>query len=87
MASGFVAALGWLPREFDRPPEPGALRDGYLIKLQAETKLLILDTMVEAYDSNERAINEKLGSFRSAAVVFGVAVFLIGISAISEIIW
>ncbi len=84
--SGGMAALAWMPRKFDRPPEPMKLRDTYLAFSEEETRLAILDTMLEAYGENQRRINEKLASFRYAACVLGSAMPLIGVAAIIEIV-
>ncbi len=85
LVSGAIAALAWLPRKFDRPPEPMKLRDTYLASGEAETRLAILDTMLEAYSENQKRINEKLAGFRYAALVLGAAIPLIAVAAIIEI--
>ena len=85
LASGSIATLAWLPRKFDRPPEPTTLREHYLAAAQDETRLAVLDTMLEAYSENQRRINEKLAGFRYAALALGMAITLIAIAAIIEI--
>jgi hypothetical protein len=81
IASGVIAGLAWLPREFQLPPNPRALREDYVVRSVAETKLAVVDIMVEAYDKNQRSIEEKLGAFRSAAALFAAAVGLIAVAA------
>lgn len=85
MMSGILAAAAWLPRKFDRPPKPAALREGYLASPQDETRLVVLDTMLEAYGENQTRIDEKLAGFRNAALALGVAITLIAIAAIIEL--
>jgi len=84
--SGTIAFLAWLPRLFDRPPEPLTLRQQYITMQPTETRLAVLDTMVQAYVDNEHRINEKLNSFRRAAWRFGIAVVLIGVAGIIELV-
>ncbi len=85
IVSTVVAGLAWLPREFDRPPKPSALRDNYLATHPVATKLAVLDTMIEAYNDNEKTIDEKLVAFRRAALSLSVAVLLIAIAVIVEL--
>lgn len=86
MLSGLIAGLSWLPREFDRPPKPLPLRQKYLARPAHETLLAIVDTMVQAYNENQRRIDEKLGAFRYAVGLLAVAVFLMAVGAILELV-
>jgi len=86
MLAGLIAGLAWLPREFDRPPKPLLLRQKYLARPAQETLLAIVDTMVQAYNDNERRIDEKLAAFRYATGGLAVAVFLIAVAAILELL-
>jgi hypothetical protein len=86
MLSAVIAGLAWLPREFDRPPEPLHLRQKYLRKPVQEVLLAVVDTMVQAYNDNQRMIDEKLAAFRYAAVGLTVAVFLMATGAIVELL-
>jgi len=86
MLSAVLAGLAWLPREFDRPPEPLHLRQKYLGKPTQEVVLAVVDTMVEAYNDNRRRIDDKLGAFRRAAASLAVAVFLMATGAIVELL-
>jgi hypothetical protein len=86
MLSAVIAGLAWLPREVYMPPEPLHLRQKYADKPAREVLLAVVDTMVEAYNDNERKIDEKLGSFRSAAAILAVAVFLMATGAIVELL-
>jgi len=83
--AGVVAFLAWLPRLFDRPPDPRALREQYLASPPNETRLSVLDTMIQAYGENEIRITEKLNGFRVAAWLLGAAVLLIAIAGIIEL--
>ncbi len=86
IASGIIATLTWLPRRFDRPPKPLALREEYLTLPREQTLLAIMDTMVKAYDDNQARIDEKLAAFRNAALILGVAVLAIAVAAIIEVV-
>ena len=86
MLSAVIAGLAWLPREFDRPPEPLHLRQKYLGKPVQEVVLAVVDTMVQAYNNNQRRIDEKLAAFRYAALGLAVAVFLMATGAIAELL-
>jgi len=86
MFCGLITGLAWLPREFDRPPKPSPLRQKYLGKPAQETLLAIADTMVQAYNDNERRIDQKLAAFRYAAGALAVAIFLIAVGAILELL-
>ena len=81
IVSGVIAGLAWLPREFQLPPYPRALREDYVVRSIATTRLAVVDIIVEAYDRNQRRIEQKLGAFRSAAALFAVAVGLIAVAA------
>ena len=85
LVSGIIASASWLPRRFERPPKPTGLRERYLASPQDETRLAVLDTMVEAYEDNQRRMDEKLAGFKNAALALGVAITLIAIAAIIEL--
>ena len=86
MLSAVLAGLAWLPRDVYMPPEPLHLRQKYLHKPAREVVLAVVDTMVEAYNDNQRIINEKLGAFKRAAASLAVAVFLMATGAIVELL-
>ena len=86
MMSGIVAGLAWLPRHFDRPPSPLGLREDYVGRPVGETRLAIVDAIVDAYNKNEIAIGEKLGAFRTAAVLFAGAVGLIAVASVVALV-
>jgi hypothetical protein len=85
IVSGIIATAAWSPRKFDRPPNPAVLRDKYLTSPRDETRLVVLDTMLEAYNENQRRIDEKLVGFRNAMLVLGIAIVLIAVAGIIEI--
>ena len=62
------------------------LRQKYLRKPVQEVLLAVVDTMVQAYNDNQRMIDEKLAAFRYAAVGLTVAVFLMATGAIVELL-
>jgi hypothetical protein len=86
MLCALLTGLAWLPREFDRPPKPAHLRQGYLGRPAEQTMLAVVDAMVEAYNGNERKIDEKLGAFRRAGYLLALAVSLLAIGAILELV-
>lgn len=61
-----ISAFAYRPRDFHRPPDVLALRLNDLTREPAETKLAIIDTLLAAYPSNTRAVNDKLSAYRKA---------------------
>ncbi|MFQ5879905.1 MAG: hypothetical protein ACE5IZ_07035 [Dehalococcoidia bacterium] len=86
LLSSLIAGAAWLPREFDRPPNPSHLRNAYLGTPPQETVLAIVNSMVQAYDENQRMIHEKQGAFRRAAFLLALGAFLLAAGALVELL-
>lgn len=81
-----VTGLAWLPREFDRPPKPETLRQRYLNRPGTDLQLAVVDSMVKAYNNNEKKIDEKLGAFRNSIRILAIGVLLFASVAIIEVV-
>ena len=77
--AAFIAGLAYLPRTLHYPPNLRTLREEYLTRRPEETKLDIVDELIQVYDENEIVIDQKLGSYRWAQLVFFAAIVLLGI--------
>jgi hypothetical protein len=69
-----IAAIVYIPMNFSWPPEPGALREQYLLSDPRDTKLAVTDTIIEAYTENWKRIERKVNGFRIAFGLSAVAV-------------
>ena len=89
MALFLVAAalVGWAywPRTFEWPPNPPALRDNYLASDERATRLVVLDTMLAAYDHNVDTIALKALAFKRAFIISAVAVTLLGVAVMIQV--
>ena len=85
LVAGAVVAVAYWPREFDRPPKPRGLVDYYQDKTGLETRAAVLGTMLAAYDSNAKVIEQKMRAFRWAFVLTAAAVGLLGVAVVSDI--
>jgi hypothetical protein len=73
-----VTAVGaYLPRRFARPTSIRQLREGYLTAAERETKRVMVDTLIVAYDRNETVVREKLGFFKLGLLSFAASVILL----------
>jgi len=87
LVAAAIVALAYLPIDFDWPPKPSALRTEYLLEDLRETKLDVVDTLIAAYDLNERAIARKTRAFVVAFALTAIATILLGIALIGNIAW
>ena len=81
----YVVGRAYLPRRFDQPPKPSTLREDYLTTDLRETKLTVIDTILEAYTQNEGVIQKKVSAFTHAFVVTGVATGFLGAAIVVHI--
>lgn len=70
--------LWWLvqaywPRYFFRPPEPAEFAERYLLEPVAETSLMLVDTIAEAYTLNADAIDRRTTLLARSIIASGVA--------------
>jgi hypothetical protein len=82
-----IVGLAYLPMDFDWPPKPSTLRTEYLLEDPRETKLAVIDTLIAAYDLNERAIARKTSAFVIAFGLTAIATIILGIALIGNIAW
>ena len=82
LAAGLVAVV-YRPMDLDRPPKPSSLRQRYLLRAPEESKLAVIDSIIEAYNSNVAIIDRKTRVFiwafwisAGATVLMGVAIML-----------
>lgn len=75
--TGGIAGLAYLPRDLHYPPKLRTLREDYLTRRPEETKLDIVDELIQVYDENQIVINQKLGSYRWAQLIFLAAIVLL----------
>ena len=85
LVAALVAIWGYRPQNFDRPPKPIEMRADYLTVAPAEAKRELIDTVLLAYDKNERTIARKFRAFRTAFVLATIATGAIGVALIGQI--
>lgn len=85
LIAGAIVAVAYWPTPFDRPPKPSSLRDLYLTTDERETKLIVIDSIIAAYNHNEVVLARKIGAFKLAFVRTAAATGLLGLAVILEI--
>ena len=63
------------------------MRGEYLLKDPRETKLAVIDTLIDAYTHNARIIARKNGVFMWAFAFTAAATVLLGAALIGNIAW
>jgi hypothetical protein len=86
VAAGVIVAWAYRPRDFDWPPGPRGLADNYLDTAERDTRAVVLETMLAAYDANNRVIEEKVKAFNLAFGFSAGAALLLGVTIISDIV-
>lgn len=84
LAGAIVAVVYW-PTDFDRPPRPSALRDEFLMVDPRETKLSVIDTIIDAYNRNAAVIKRKAFAFKVAFLLTGGATGFLGAAVTGQI--
>src|SRR5687767_11993428 len=84
VAAGIVA-WRYRPTDFDRPPKPGELRDLYLTTDPRRVKLIVIDSILDAYTGNEAVIKRKNRAFKWAFGLTALATGLLGIALMSQV--
>lgn len=85
LIAGLIVAVAYWPTPFDRPPKPDALREQYLLADPRQTKLDVIDTIIEAYNRNTAPLARKNLAFKVAFVLTGIATALMGVALIGQI--
>jgi hypothetical protein len=86
LVAGLIAIVAYWPLRFERPPEPADLRDAYLTTEPRMTKLVIIDTILQAYDVNEQTLQRKLRAFKLAIVLSVIATGFFGSAVIIQLL-
>lgn len=82
--AGLIALIGFWPRSFNGPPAPAYLRK-YLMTDERETRLFVLDRMIDAYTANNVWLDRKILAFRWALVIAAIATTALGASVIIQL--
>lgn len=85
LAAGAIVAWVYWPTNFDRPPRPSSLRDQYLTTDPRETRLIVVDSIIEAYNRNESVLARKTFAFKVAFVLTSLATALMGSAVTAQI--
>jgi hypothetical protein len=83
--AGLFAVYGYSITVFDMPPEPAALRREYLTTDPKETKLVVIDTIIEAYNRNQSVLSEKMTAFWTAFRLTVLATGLLGAAVVVQV--
>ena len=84
VAGGIVAVAYW-PQKFNRPPDPLDLRGRWLTTDPRQVKLIVIDSILDAYNDNEDVIERKNLAFKIAFVLTAVATGLLGIALMAQV--
>lgn len=84
VAAGTVA-WAYRPMNFDRPPNPGELRDLYLTTDPRRVKLTVIDSILDAYTANEEVIRRKNRYFSWAFGFTAVGTSLLGLALMAHV--
>lgn len=84
---GAAAIVAWAYRtaEFDRPPKPAELRDLYLTTDPRRVKLIVIDSILEAYTGNEAVIQQKNQAFKLAFGLTAAGTGLLGVALMVQV--
>ncbi|MBA2447705.1 MAG: hypothetical protein H0V51_06735, partial [Chloroflexi bacterium] len=84
VAGGIVAVAYW-PQKFNRPPDPLDLRGRWLTTDPRQVKLIVIDSILDAYNDNEDVIERKNLAFKIAFVLTAVATGLLGVALMAQV--
>jgi len=85
MVAALIAALAFRTRDFNWPPNPQGLYQGYLHRDPRMAKQSTCLAIIFAYNRNGSIIQEKNRSFNIAFTFASVAVFVLGIALMAHI--
>lgn len=85
LAAATIVAFAYWPQKFNRPPDPLDLRSRWLTTDPSEVKLIVVDSMLDAYNDNEAVIEAKNRAFKRAFVVTAVAIALMGLALVGQV--
>jgi len=84
LLAGILVSIAYWPRNFNWPPKPAGLR-GLILKDPRETKLEVIDSIIEAYNHNAGVIERKILFFKIAFVLTALATVCLSAAVISNI--
>jgi len=85
LIAGAIVAIAYWPQKFDRPPDPVGLRDRWLTADPRRVKLIVTDSIRDAYNENEDVIKRKNQAFKVAFVLTAVATGMLGVALITQV--
>lgn len=71
---------------FERPPNPETLRLDYIVKQPEETKLSIIDTVVDSYRRNQDMIGKKIRFMKLCFLSLSGGVLFLGASFLYNVV-
>jgi len=83
--AGSIVALAYWPQKFNRPPDPIDLRERWLTTDPNLVKLIVTDSIREAYNDNEDVIERKNFAFKVAFVLTAVATGVLGAALVLQV--
>jgi hypothetical protein len=84
LGAAAVVAWAYWPRDFDWPPRPAGIRELVLLDPR-ETKLQVIDTIIQSYNLNEQIIAFKIRWFKLAFLLTAGATALLGIAIVVHV--
>ena len=85
LIAGAIVAIAYWPQEFNRPPDPVDLRKRWLTTDPRRVKLIVTDSIREAYNDNEDVIERKSRAFEVAFVLTAVATGMLGVALVAQV--
>ena len=83
VATVLLLFLAYRVEDYRRDPEPGPLRDHYLVEEPRATMRVVLNNLVHSYELNKSAIDFKVKALRAAYTLFMIeAVYIVGVAAL-----
>jgi hypothetical protein len=85
LSAAGIVAWAYRPTDFDRPPKPGELRDLYLTTDPRRVKLIVVDSILDAYTGNEAVIQRKNRLFKWAFGLTAAGTVLLGLALMTQV--
>lgn len=85
LVAGAVVAIAYWPQKFNRPPDPIDLRNRWLTTDPREVKLIVIDSILDAYNDNEDVIERKSRAFKVSFAMTAGATAMMGLALIAQV--
>lgn len=85
LLAGSIVSIAYWPQEFNRPPDPIDLRERWLTTDPKQVKLIVMDSIREAYNDNEDVIERKSRAFKVAFVLTAAATGMLGAALVAQV--